>query len=311
MNSADFARIRAFLAVAETLSFSRAAEELGITSSAISQTVKALEARLGQQLFQRTTRTVSLTDAGILLRERMRPALDEIDRALTQSRDAAGRPSGIVRIVSFRSAGEKFILPILRELRRDLPEVTLDITLDDGLDDPVAGGFDLALRIGEVIARDMIALPLGEELRQIAVAAPDYLSRHGTPDHPRALLSHDCICWRWPGQQHPFPWEFFDNGRWFSITPSGGLIVNDKPMALQMALDGLGIAFCIEDTVRGHIQNGQLVSLLEQWSAPFPGFYICYPRQRQMPAATRAVIERIRAGTGQESRLLRDRSSVR
>ncbi|MBP2300577.1 LysR family transcriptional regulator [Azospirillum picis] len=297
MKPADFARIRAFLAVAETLSFSRAAEELGMTSSAISQTVKALEAHLGQQLFQRTTRTVTLTDAGLLLRERMRPALDEIDRALIQSRDAAGRPSGIVRIVSFRSAGEKFILPILQDLRRDLPEVTLDITLDDGLDDPVAGGFDLALRIGEVIARDMIALPLGGELRQIAVAAPDYLSRHGTPDHPRALLSHDCICWRWPGQQHPFPWEFFDNGRWFSITPSGGLIVNDKPMALQMALAGLGIAFCIEETVRSHIQTGRLVSLLEQWSAPFPGFYICYPRQRQMPAATRAVIERIRAGT--------------
>lgn len=298
MKPADFVRIRAFLAVAETLNFSRAAEELGITSSAISQTVRALEAHLGQQLFRRTTRTVSLTDEGIRLRERMRPLLEEMDRALTQSRDAAGRPSGNVRIVSFRSAGEKFILPILPALRRDLPEVTLDITLDDGLDDPVAGGFDLALRIGEVIAQDMIAVPLGGELRQIAVAAPDYLSRHGTPDHPRALLSHQCICWRWPGQNHPFPWEFFEKGRWFSITPSGGLIVNDKSMALQMALDGLGIAFCIEDTVQSYLQTGMLVPLLEHWSAPFPGFYLSYPRQPQMPAATRAVIERIRAGRG-------------
>jgi DNA-binding transcriptional LysR family regulator len=295
MKPAEFARIRAFLAVAEHLSFSRAAETLGMTSSAVSQIVRELEAYLGQQLFQRTTRTVSLTEQGALLRERMAPLLNEMDSALLQSRDAAGRPIGTVRIVAFRSAGEKFILPALPGLRREFPEIKLDITLDDDLQDPVAAGFDLAIRIGEVIAQDMIAVPLGGELRQMAVAAPDYVSRHGAPDHPRSLLSHECICWRWPGQQLPFPWEFFEGGRWFSVTPAGSLVVNDKPLALQMALEGLGTAFAIEDTVRHHIDAGRLVPLLEPWSAPFPGFYLCYPRQRNMSAATRAVIDRIRS----------------
>ncbi|WP_234794792.1 LysR family transcriptional regulator [Xaviernesmea oryzae] len=291
-------RIRTFLAVAAHLSFSRAADELGMTSSAVSQTIKSLEAHLGQQLFQRTTRSVILTDEGALLRSRISPVMDEMDLALAQSRVAAGRPAGVVRIVAFRSAGERFILPILSDLRRDLPQITLDITLDDRLDDPVEGRFDLALRIGEVIAQDMVAVALGGELRQIAVATPTYLSCYGVPDHPRALLSHDCIRWRWPGQQHAFPWEFYEDGKWFSINPSGGLIVNDKPMALQMALAGLGVAFAIEDTVKHHINSGRLIPLLERWSAPFPGFFLCYPRQRHMSAATRFVIDRIRAKAG-------------
>jgi DNA-binding transcriptional LysR family regulator len=295
MKSAEFARVRAFVAVANHLSFSRAAEELGMTSSAVSQSIKELEAHLGQQLFHRTTRSVSLTDAGTQLSDRMRPAMNEMDIALAQSRDAAGRPAGTVRVVAFRSAGEKYILPILPALRRDLPEIELDITLDDRVEDPIAGGFDFAIRIGEVIAQDLIAVPLGGELRQIAVASPEYIARYGAPDHPRSLLAHECICWRWPGQQHPFPWEFFEDGRWFSIAPSGSLIVNDKPLALQLALEGLGIAFVIEDTAQRDIEAGRLVPLLEQWSARFPGFYLCYPRQRHMSPATRAVIDRIRA----------------
>ena len=130
-----------------------------------------------------------------------------------------------------------------------VPGNHLDITLDDNVKDHVAAGFDLAITIGEVIAQDMIAAPLGGELRQIVVASPAYLSRHGVPAHPRALLSHECIVWRWPGQQHPFTWEFFEDGRWFSVNPTGSLIVNDKPLALRMALVGHGIAFAIEDTL--------------------------------------------------------------
>jgi len=296
MRPVDFTRIRTFLVVAETLSFSKAAEELGITSSAASQTIRALEADLRQQLFQRTTRTVVLTEAGAMLRDRMRPAVAEMEMALTQSRNAAGRPAGTVRVLSFRSAGEKFILPILRNLRRDYPEVRLDITLDDELTDPVAGGFDIALRIGEVINQDMIALPLGGELRQIAVASPDYIAQHGAPEQPRDLLSHDCICWRWPGQQHPFPWEFFQGDHWFSISPPAGVVVNDRRAALQLAIDSLGVAFCIEDTVNDLIEAGKLVPLLLEWSKPFPGFFLSYSRQRHMPAATRVVIDAIRAG---------------
>lgn len=296
MRSADFARIRTFLAVAETLSFSKAADELGITSSAASQIIKALEADLRQQLFQRTTRTVVLTEAGVALRDRMGPAVTEMEMALVQSRDAAGRPAGTVRIVSFRSAGEKFILPVLADLRRNYPEVRLDITFDDEVTDPVAGGFDMAVRIGEVISHDMIAVALGGELRQIAVASPDYIARHGAPERPRDLLSHDCVCWRWPGQQHPFPWEFYEDGRWFSITPPAGIVVNDRRAVLQLAINGLGIAFCIEDTVTDLIDAGKLAPLLLEWSKPFPGFFLGYSHQRHMPAATRVVIDAIRAG---------------
>ncbi len=296
MRPADFARIRTFLAVAETLNFSRAADELGITSSAASQAVRTLEADIRQQLFQRTTRTVVLTEAGASLRDRMRPALAEMEIALAQSRDAAGRPAGTVRIVSFRSAGEKFILPVLADLRRNYPEILLDVTLDDEVTDPVAGGFDIAVRIGEVISQDMVAVPLGGELRQIAVASPDYTARHGAPEKPRDLLSHDCICWRWPGQQHPFPWEFYEGGHWFSINPPAAVVVNDRCAALQMAADSLGIAFCIEDTVNDLIEAGKLVPLLLEWSKPFPGFFLSYSRQRHMPAATRVVIDAIRAG---------------
>lgn len=296
MTPSDFARIRTFLAVAETLNFSKAADELGITSSAASQTVRALESDLGQQLFQRTTRTVVLTEAGTMLRDRMRPALAEMEVALVQSRDAAGRPAGAVRIVSFRSAGEKFILPVLTDLRRNYPEVRLDITFDDEVTDPVAGGFDIAVRIGEVISQDMIAVPLGGELRQIAVASPDYIARHGAPETPRDLLSHDCVCWRWPGQQHPLPWEFYENGRWFSINPPAGIVVNDRRAALKLATNGLGIAFCIEDTVSDLVDTGKLVPLLLEWSRPFPGFFLSYSHQRHMPTATRVVIDAIRAG---------------
>jgi DNA-binding transcriptional LysR family regulator len=294
MTPTDFARVRAFLAVAEALNFSRAAEKLGITPSSLSQTIRAFEAQRGQQLFQRTTRSVALTEAGASLQARMAPAMEEIIASLQHTPPRHG-PRGTVRITAFRSAAEHYLLPILSDLREALPEVVLDITLDDALTDPVADGFDLAIRIGEVIAQDMVAVALGKELRQIAVAAPEYLSSHGIPHHPRELLAHDCIRWRWPGQSHPFPWEFYEEGRWFSIAPTGGLIVNDKTFALRAALDGLGVAFAIEDTVREHLAEGTLVPLLTAWSAPFPGFHLTYPRQRHMATATREVIDIIKS----------------
>ncbi len=300
MTPTEFTQIQTFLTVAETLNFSRAADRLGVTPSAVSQTIRAFEAHMGQQMFQRTTRSVVLTEAGAALRARMQPAVREIAAALAQTRSKGG-PQGTVRILSFRSGAERFLLPLLPELRRDLPDVDLDITLEDALDDPVAGGYDFAIHIGEVVAQDMIAVALGGELRQVAVASPAYLTGHEVPDHPRDLVDHECILWRWPGQRHPFPWEFSENGRWFKINPSGGLVVNDKKVALRAALDGLGVAFLIEDTVRDLIASGSLVALLEPWVAPFPGFHLIYPQQRHMPAATRAVIDKIRAGARRDA----------
>lgn len=302
LRSSDYTQLRAFLAVAEALSFSRAAEGLGITPSALSQLIRGLEDRLGTQLLQRTTRSVALTAAGESLFLRVQPAVHELGVALGQLRQTQARPAGTIRVHSFRSAADRYIEPILAGFHRDYPEIVLDLTLDDTVVDVVRGGFDVSLRIGEVIERDMIAVRLGPDMRQIAVASPDYLTRNGRPQHPRELLQHRCICWRWPGQSRPYAWEFFGNGAWFDVAVDGPLIVNDKEMAIKAALRGVGIAFAVDSAVSAHLQAGRLVPVLEAWSEPFPGIFLCYPQQRQMAPALRAFIDCVRgAGSGQSA----------
>ena len=179
--------------------------------------------------------------------------------------------------------------------------MVLDITLDDAVVDVVAGGYDAALRIGEVIAQDMVALRLGPDLRQIAVAAPDYLARHGSPRTPRDLLGHRCIRWRWPGRSAPYDWEFCADGHWFEVAVDGPLIVSSKGLALRAALAGIGITFTVERTAQPFIEAGRLVSLLERWSAPFPGYRLCFPRQREMAPALRAFIDHLRDHAGESA----------
>jgi DNA-binding transcriptional LysR family regulator len=290
----DYNQLRAFLAVAEALSFSQAARTLGVTPSALSQTIRSFEQGIGLQLLQRTTRSVALTEAGAHLLRRAQPAIAELSAALDQARLAGERPAGTVRIHSFRSAAKAYLEPMLAGFVDAYPEILLDITLDDSVVDIVGAGFDLALRIGEVIERDMVALRMGPAMRQLAVAAPAYLQRHGRPGHPRDLLRHACIRWRWPGRAHPYAWEFFEAGHWFEVTVDGPLIVNDKEMAVVAALQGVGIAFCVEDAVADHLAAGRLVPLLEPWSEAFPGIFLCYPQQRQMAPAVRAVIDALR-----------------
>lgn len=290
----DYNQLRAFVAVAEALSFSRAAEALGLTPSALSQTIRGLEESVGIQLLHRTTRNVSLTVAGEKLLQRVKPAIVELGDAVVQARLARERPSGTVRVHAFRSAATFYIEPILEDFLYTYPEILLDITLDDEVVDVVAGRFDVSLRIGEVIEQDMIAVRLGSQLRQIAVASPDYIGRHGAPTHPRDLLEHACIRWRWPGRQQPYAWEFFESGRWFEVTVDGPLIVNDRELAARAALRGIGIAFCVEDTVADDLAAGRLIPLLEAWSEPFPGIFLCYPKQRQMAPALRAFIDAVR-----------------
>jgi DNA-binding transcriptional LysR family regulator len=217
------------------------------------------------------------------------------------------RPSGTVRIHAFRAAAARYVEPLLAGFARRHPDVVLDVTLDDEVVDVVAGGFDAAIRIGEVIERDMVAVRLGPDLRHLAVAAPDYLAEHGRPLHPRELVNHRCVRWRWPGHAGPYAWEFFEKGAWFEVAVGGPLIVNDKELELRAILQGLGIGFAVEDTVAGHIAAGRLVPLLERWSAPFPGFFLCYPRQRQMAPALRAFIDAVRRPSKRSS----ERSSRR
>jgi DNA-binding transcriptional LysR family regulator len=296
LSTADFGQLRAFVAVAEALNFTRAAERLGVSSSALSQLVRALEERVGVRLLNRNTRSVSLTEAGERLYQRVRPAVEELATAIGQTSHLRDEPVGLVRVHCFRTAADLYVRPVLRSFHETYPDVVLDITVDDEVVDVVAGRFDAAIRIGEVIERDMVAVKLGPDLRQIAVAAPDYIARHGTPQHPRDLLSHQCIGWRWPGHETPYKWEFLENGKWFEVAVEGPIIANSKEFCLQAALDGVGIAFPTDQLSAPHIAAGRLVPLLESWSAPFPGFYLCYPAQRQMAPPLRAFIDTVRAG---------------
>lgn len=293
LSAGDFGQLRAFVAVAEVLNFSRAAERLGVSASALSQMVRALEERVGVRLLHRTTRSVSLTEAGDRLFQRVRPAVEELAAALGQTSHLRDRPAGIVRVHCFKSAADLFLKPVLRPFHESYPDIVLDVTLDDEVVDVVAGGYDAALRIGEVIERDMVAVKLGPDLEQIAVASPEYLARRGAPQHPRDLTSHSCIGWRWPGHERPYKWEFCENGKWFEVEVEGPLIANSKEFGIQAAVDGLGIAFSTRHLCAPHVTAGRLVPLLEAWSAPFPGYYLCYPAQRQMAPALRAFIDAV------------------
>ncbi|MET0280514.1 MAG: LysR family transcriptional regulator [Steroidobacteraceae bacterium] len=295
ISGGDFSQVRAFVAVSQHLSFSRAAAALGVSPSALSQMIRALETRVGTRLLNRTTRSVALTHAGGQLFQRLRPAVSEMGNALAEATQSRLLPGGTLKVHAFRSASQKFLQPMLASFIAAYPDVVVDITLDDEVVDVVAGGYDVAIRLGEVIERDLVAVRLGAPLRQIAVASPGYLAAHGEPQHPRDLVRHRCIRWRWPGTHVPYAWEFFENGGWFEVAVTGALIVNQKELAIAAAIDGIGIAFCMEDAAAQAIHAGQLAPLLDKWCAPFPGLYICYPRQRNMPPALRVFIDALLA----------------
>jgi DNA-binding transcriptional LysR family regulator len=295
IHPSEFGALRGFAAVAEQRSFTRAAQALGVSPSALSQMVRGLEERLNLRLLNRTTRSVSPTEAGAALLAEVAPALASLSGAFDQARRAAGRPAGTVRLHCFHAAAELFVSPILPAFACAHPDVLLDLTVDDTVVDIVAEGYDAGIRIGEVVALDMVALRLGGDIRQVAVAAPAYLARHGAPLTPRDLLQHRCIRWRWPGQAAPYAWEFCEDGRWFAVAVDGPLIVNSRAFTLDAALAGVGIAFLKEASAAEAIAAGRLVPLLERWSAPFPGFYLCYPRQRQMSQPLRVLIDAIAA----------------
>jgi DNA-binding transcriptional LysR family regulator len=298
IHPSDFGALRAFVAVAEQLSFSRAAESLGLSPSALSQTVRALEGRLGQRLLNRTTRSVSLTEAGVALLADVGGALTTLAEAFDSARAANGEPSGTIRLHCFHAAAELFVAPILHDFTRAYPKIVLDLTIDDTVVDLVAEGYDAAIRIGEVIERDMVVIPLGDDIRQIAVASPAYLAEHGAPAFPKDLLAHRCIRWRWPGQSTPYAWEFHERGRWFAVSVDGPVICSSRSFTLEAALAGVGIAFLKESSVSAHLAAGRLVALLEDWSAPFPGFCLCYPRQNHMAPPLRVLVHALETTFG-------------
>ncbi len=291
----DYSSLRAFLAVAEALSFSRAAGVLGVSASALSQMVRGLEERVGARLLHRTTRNVSLTEAGQALFDRAHPMLEELTEAFAAVRQSGGRLAGTARIHAFRLAAELFLTPILPTFTAAHPDIVLDIAYDDTVVDLVADGFDIGIRLGEVIARDMVAVRLGPDLRQVAIASPTYLAEHGCPVTPDDLLDHRCIRWRWPGHRSPYKWEFHNDGRTFEVAVKGSLIVDSIPAAIRAAADGVGIAFAAEQAIAAYSPQNSVKTLLESWTAPFPGFHLCYPSNRHIAPAVRCIIDAIRA----------------
>lgn len=294
--------LRAFIAVAEQGSFSRAAEQLGLSPSSLSQTIRNFEERLGVRLLHRTTRSVSVTEAGERLLVRARPALAELDAALEDVVQFRDRPAGLLRVRCLRLAYRSFVEPILPAFHESYPDIRLDILVDDAVVDLVANGFDVGFTLGEVIEKDMVGVRLGGDLRQIAAASPDYIARHGRPETPKDLLRHKCLLWRWPGRATPYNWEFFADGAWFEVEVGGPLILSEQRMTIDAAVAGIGIAFWVENELRPLIEAGTLVPLLEDYAAPFPGFFLVYPQQRQMAPALRAFIDFVKAGAGKRMR---------
>jgi DNA-binding transcriptional LysR family regulator len=291
MRGTDFANLNAFAAVAEHRSFVRAAAHLGITPSALSQTIRQLEERLGVRLLNRTTRSVAPTTAGERLYQRLRPAVDELDAAVAEAASTRERPAGMLRINAPRTAAIRLIAPRLGRFHRDNPGVILDVTVDDALTDIVAGRFDAGIRLGELLEKDMIAVRLTGELEMMAVASPDYLARHGTPETPDELHNHACLNWRWPTDGSLYRWEFEEDGREFEIAVQGPIIANDIEVVLQAALQGLGIAYASHEWMEGWLKEGKLVRVLERYSPKFPGVYLYHPSRRQQPPALRAFID--------------------
>ncbi|CAN7770739.1 LysR family transcriptional regulator [Caballeronia sp. LjRoot34] len=301
MRGSDFADVRAFVSVAEQGSFARAAGQMAVSPSALSQTIRGFEERLGVRLFNRTTRSTSLTEAGARLLARMQPLLAEFDAALEDAAEKKGKPSGTLRVCAPQMAIIHLLQPMLGVFQEEYPDVVLDLTSDESLGDIVARGFDAGIRLGEHVDQDMVAVRVGPDLRQIAVASPEYLEKHGVPQTPHDLHNHRCINWRRAGQTSVYNWEFAKDGQWFDVSVKGTLIVNDCAVALQAAIDGLGITVWTEDWMGPQLTSGRLVPLLQEWSPFFPGFYLYHPSRTRMPAALRAFIDVVKGvsmGTG-------------
>jgi DNA-binding transcriptional LysR family regulator len=291
---ADLNLVSIFLAVAEAKSFRGAAERLGVTRSAVSQAIRRMEDRMGVALVQRTTRSVSLTEAGVRLHQRVAPAIAEIELALDTAQDRDAKPTGQLRL-AVSSIAERFICgPLLASFTHAYPAVQIDITVTDEEFDIVAEGYDAGVRLGEVIEQDMIAVPVSGDQRQMVVAAPSYLARFGAPTHPTELAQHCCIGWRPAPHVAPYRWEFEEDGREFDVAVNPRITTNDMWVMVRTACAGGGLTFGMEETFRPYIKRGELVPLLEQYCPPFQGFFLYFADRRNLPPKLRALIDHVR-----------------
>lgn len=282
--------LAAFVAVARTRSFTKAAPELGLSVSALSYAIKGLERRLDVRLLQRNSRSVAPTTAGARLLETLQPAFDDVARALQDLARDRGAVVGIVRLTMTRQAYEAVIRPVLAAFAAQYPAAQIEVLIEYEFRDIIAASLDAGIRMGEKLERDMIGRQVGPDLRMAVVASPDYLADRPPPDEPADLRNHSCVRYRMRPNGFVVPWEFEHEGRTFAVDVAGPLTVNEPELAIDAALDGLGLAYVLEDRVVSHIETGRLVRLLETWTESFPGFVLYYPSRRQMQPTLAALI---------------------
>jgi DNA-binding transcriptional LysR family regulator len=280
-------------AVARLGSFRAAATELGMSTSALSHAVAALEARLGLRLFNRTTRSVSPTDAGEQFIARITPALAAIGGAIEGINSHRDTPAGMLRINTSAGAARMILTPIILDYLKRYPDMQVTLVTEGRLVDIVGQGFDAGIRIAEAVPQDMIAVPIGGAIRMLVVATPDYLAARGTPQVPEDLLRHECIRARM-ASGGIWRWEFEKRGEKVEVDVKGALTLDEMTLMLEAALAGVGLAYLSEWSVRDHIAAGRLVPVLEDWSPPYPGLCLYYPGRRHVPAGLRALIDLIR-----------------
>jgi DNA-binding transcriptional LysR family regulator len=287
--------LAAFVATAEARSFTRAAERLGVSPSALSHAMRGLEQRLGVRLLARTTRSVAVTEAGERLLLTLRPAMADIEAAIEALRAAQGRPAGTVRLTAVKHAVTTVLMPVLPALARSHPDVRVEVDVDDGLADIVAQGYDAGLRLEGRVEQDMIALRVGPELRAALVASPGYLQGREPPRSPADLAHHRLIAHRRPDRRGTYPWPFDEGGRATRLQPEGACAFNDSDLVLEAALAGLGIAYVFEDAAAPHVAAGRLVRLLEPLSARIGSYALYHLSRRQTPPALAALLAALRA----------------
>jgi DNA-binding transcriptional LysR family regulator len=293
MSDANFSELKAAAAVAARSNFRAAAIDLGVSASALSHAVASLEARLDIRLFNRTTRSVSLTQAGVDFLARVQPAMREITQAMAEASKLSATPRGRIRINTSEAAGEQIIGPIVLEFLRRYPKMEVEIVTDARLVDIVAGGFDIGIRLAELVPRDMISIRVGTEKRHLVVCAPAYLVERPKPRTPADLKKHICIRMRFPGGSL-YRWEFAKRGSILRADVDGPLILDSPQLMLRAALDGLGLAYLSQWLAQEEISRGNLVKVLEDWTPPYPGLCAYYPNRKHKSAGMLAFTQMLR-----------------
>ena len=290
----SFNDLLAFLAVARERSFTRAAAKLGVSQSALSHTIRGLEERLGLRLLTRTTRSVSPTEAGERLLQTVGPRFEEIEAEIAALRELREKPAGTIRITTTEYAADAILWPKLAKVLRKYPDIKVEIIIEQGLTDIVAERYDAGVRLGEQVAKDMIAVRVGPDMRMAVVGAPTYFAKRSPPRKPQELISHNCINLRLPTRGGLYAWEFEKGKRQLKVHVEGQLVFNGTAQMLSAALAGFGLAYVPEELAQPHLAKSRLKRVLEDWCPPFSGYHLYYPSRRQLTPAFALLVEALR-----------------